>query len=196
MNVRVFVALLLGCTVAAACRQPMTSPERRQLSASGWIEETAAQRGYIKPGDVAQFGCPPGWRGVEETAAALRGRNVSTVYMGTDPPPREGTLTCVAQGEFALPPPYPTGAAERPPLRQPLAPVWIELDPDSTTIGFRSEVPLSAPVYIARETPCGPRTIGVRLGDLLAWLVDPQAGTKRDFLGMVSGGCPEQEHRR
>ena len=196
MRVTVTAALMVCCAMGALSCGRSIPAHRAQLASSGWIEETAAQRGYVKPGDVAQFGCPPGWRGVEETAAALRGRHVSTVYMGTEPPPREGTLTCVAQGEFALPPPYTTGAAERRPLRQPLAPVWIELDPDSTTIGFRSEVPLSAPVYIARETPCGPRTIGVRLGDLLAWLVDPQAGTKRDFLGMVSGGCPEQEHRR
>jgi hypothetical protein len=34
--------------------------------------------------------------------------------------------------------------------------------------------------------------IGVRLGDLLTWVVDPRAATKRDFLGMTSGGCPER----
>jgi hypothetical protein len=60
----------------------------------------------------------------------------------------------------------------------------------STTIGFRSELQPSAPIYIAQETPCGPRVIGVRLGDLLKWLADPQAATKRDFLGMLSAGCP------
>jgi hypothetical protein len=111
--------------------------------------------------------------------------------MGTDPPPLEGTITCVAQVEMRLPPPYMRGASDSPPLRQPLAPVWVDVGPDSTTIGFRSEVPLSAAIYIGRETPCGPRVIGVRLGDLLKWLVDPQAATKRDFLGMVSAGCPE-----
>lgn len=149
------------------------------------------QRGYVKPGDIAQFGCPPGWFGVEDTAAALRGRQVSTVYRGPDPPPQEGTLTCVAQAEFALPQAYPGDASARQPARQPLAPVWVDIAADSTTIGFRSELPLSAAIYIGRETPCGPRVIGVRLGDLLNWLVDPETAPKRDFLGMVSGGCPE-----
>jgi hypothetical protein len=128
---------------------------------------------------------------VEDTAAALRGRQVSTVYMGTDPPPREGTITCVAQADFALPQPYTLSSSEQRPTRQPLAPVWVEIGADSTTIGFRSELPLSAAIYIGRDTPCGPRVIGVRLRDLLKWLVDPQAATKRDFLGMVSAGCPE-----
>jgi hypothetical protein len=173
-----------------ACRHRTPQPERRQLGWSGWIEETAAQRGYIKPGDFAQFGCPPGWRGVEDTAAALRGRQVSAVYMGADPPPRDGTVTCVAQADFALPQRHPPHASRQQPIRQPLAPVWLEIGPDSTTIGFRSELPISAAIYIARDTPCGPRVIGVRLGDLLKWLVDPQAATKRDFLGMVSAGCP------
>jgi hypothetical protein len=186
----VAVALLTCCTIMLACRHKTPQPERRQLGWSGWIEETAAQRGYIKPGDFAQFGCPPGWRGVEDTAAALRGRQVSAVYMGTDPPPRDGTVTCVAQADFALPQPYTAHASQQQTLRQPLAPVWLEIGPDSTTIGFRSELPLSAAIYIAQDTPCGPRVIGVRLGDLLKWLVDPQAPTKRDFLGMVSAGCP------
>ena len=78
----VVVGLLMCCTVMVACRHKTAQPERRQLGWSGWIEETAAQRGYIKPGDIAQFGCPPGWLGVEDTAAALRGRQVSTVYVG------------------------------------------------------------------------------------------------------------------
>jgi hypothetical protein len=157
---------------------------------SGWIEETAAQRGYVKPGDFAQFGCPPGWLGVEDTAAALRGREVSTVYLGVDPLPREGTITCVAQAEFGLPQPATASTPARQPMRRPLAPVWVEVGADSTTIGFRSELPPSAAIYIAQDTPCGPRVIGVRLGDLLKWLADPHAATKRDFLGMISAGCP------
>ncbi len=184
--------LLMCCTIVSACGGENSQPDRRQLGWSGWIEERAAQRGYVKPGDFAQFGCPPGWLGVEDTAAALRGRRVSTVYMGTDPPPREGIITCVAQSEFALPQPYTLNAPEQQPLRQPLAPVWVEFGGRGTTIGFRSELPLSAPVYIGRDTPCGPRIIGVRLRDLLKWLVDPQAATKRDFLGMVSAGCPDE----
>jgi hypothetical protein len=183
----------MSCTVVLACRRAPAPPERQQLGWSGWIEESAVQRGRIKPGDFAQFGCPPGWRGVEGTAAALRGRQVSTVYMGTEPPPREGTVTCVAQVELALPPPYTRSASEQPPPRQPLAPVWVDIGPDSTTIGFRSELPASAAIYIGRDTPCGPRVIGVRLGDLLKWLVDPQAATKREFLGMVSAGCPPKD---
>lgn len=192
LNVKLMIVALLMCwTVLLACHKA-PQRERRQLGWSGWIEETAAQRGYIEPGDFAQFGCPPGWRGVEDTAATLRGSQASTVYMGTDPPPREGTVTCVAQAEFALPQVYSLHPSERRPIRRALAPVWVEIGVDSTTIGFRSEVPLSSAVYIAQETPCGPRVIGVRLGDLLKWLVDPQAATKRDFLGMTSGGCPER----
>ena len=192
----VTVALLMCCAIMLACRHTPSQPERRQLSWSGWIEETAAKRGYVKAGEFAQFGCPPGWFGVEDTAAALRGRQASTVYMGTDPPPREGTVTCVAQAEFALPQAYTPGASAQQPRRQPLSPVWVNIGPDSTTIGFRSEVSLSAAIYIGRDTPCGPRVIGVRLGDLLTWLVDPQAATKRDFLGMVSAGCPEKDGAR
>lgn len=190
------IALLLICTGVLGCRQTPPQVLRPQLGWSGWIEETAVQRGYVKPGDFAQFGCPPGWRGVEDTAAALRGGKASAVYMGTDPPPTEGTITCVAQAEFALPQPYTIDAWAQERIRQPLAPVWLEIGADSTTIGFRSELPLSAAVYIGRDTPCGPRVIGVRLGDLLKWLVDPQAATKRDFLGMVSGGCPEEDRQQ
>jgi hypothetical protein len=182
------------CAIMAACRHN-SLPQRRQLGSSGWIEETAAQRGYIKPGDVAQFGCPPGWAGVEDTVVALQDSQASAVYVGSDPPPREGTVTCVAQAEFVLPPSTPDGPGPRP-RRRPLSPVWVELGPDSTTIGFRSEVSPAAAIYIARDTPCGPRVIGVRLGDLLTWLVDPQAATKRDFLGMVSAGCPEKDAAR
>jgi hypothetical protein len=191
MNAFAIVALLICSSAVIACRDRPPQPARNQLGWSGWIEESAAQRGHIKPGDFALFGCPPGWRGVEDTAAALRGRQVSTVYVGTDPPPSEGTITCVAQVEVALPQPHSLNASDPKPLRQPLAPVWVDIEPDSTTIGFRSEVSLSAAIYFARDTPCGPRVIGVRLGDLLKWLSDPQAGTKRDFLGMVSAGCPE-----
>lgn len=192
MKVTGLLALLMCCAIAVACRNQTLQSGRRQLEWSGWIEQTAVQRGYVKPGDFAQFGCPPGWLGVEDTAAAMRGREASTVYMGTDPPPREGMITCVAQTEFALPPPSMPNAPGQQPLRQPLAPVWVEIGADSTTIGFRSELPLSAAIYVGRDTPCGPRVIGVRLGDLLKWLVDPQSATKRDFLGMISGGCPER----
>jgi hypothetical protein len=69
--------------------------------------------------------------------------------------------------------------------------VWVDVEADRTTIGFRSELPPTAAIYIARDTPCGPRVIGVRLGDLLRWLSDPQSAPKRDFLGMVSSGCPD-----
>ena len=194
MRVTVLVLLLLCCVLA--CRRDAAHSSRRQLDVSGWIEENAVKRGHIKPGDVAQFGCPPGWRAVEDTATALRGKEVSTVYMGTEPPDREAAITCVAQTEFALPPRYVGNASDRRPMQQPLAPVWVEIGAEATTIGFRSELPLSAAIYIARETPCGPRVIGVRLGDLLRWLADPQTAPKRDFLGMISGGCPEQEKTR
>jgi hypothetical protein len=192
MKIKVVVALLVCHAIAIGCRRDVSAPERLPAAWSGWIEEAAVQRGHIKPGDFAQFGCPSGWQGVEDTAAAFRGKQASTVYMGVDQPPRDGTVTCVAQREFALPPRYPLDASERHALRQPLAPVWVKIGAEETTIGFRSELPLSAPIYIAEETPCGPRVIGVRLGDLLTWLVDPQAATKRDFLGMTSGGCPER----
>ena len=183
---------LVVCTAMMACRQKPPQLGRPALGASGWIEEAAVRRGYVKPGDVAQFGCPPGWRGVEDTAAALRGRDASTVYMGTDPPPGEDSVTCVAQAEFALPEPYTAGPSQQKPVRRPLAPVWLDIGVEATTVGFRSELPLGAPIYFARDTPCGPRVIGVRLGDLLNWLVDPQTAPTRDFLGMTNGGCPEQ----
>jgi hypothetical protein len=110
-----------------------------------------------------------------------------------DPPPGEDTVTCVAQSEFVLP---VTSAAAKPtPIRRPLAPVWLDIGTEATTIGFRSELPLGAAIYFARDTPCGPRVIGVRLGDLLNWLTDPQTAPKRDFLGMTSGGCPNEGDR-
>ncbi len=190
MRVTALLALLLCCVLG--CRGSDPQSHLQQLEVSGWIEEAAVKRGHIEAGDVAQFGCPAGWRAVEDTAAALRGKEVSTVYMGTEPPDREGAITCVAQRPLALPPRYTGNTGEPQSIRQPLAPVWVEIGAEATTIGFRSELPLSAPIYIARETPCGPRVIGVRLGDLLNWLVDPQTAPKRDFLGMRSGGCPEK----
>lgn len=195
MRVTIFPSLLICCALTA-CRHDAPQPLRPQLDVSGWIEENAVQRGNIKPGDIAQFGCPAGWRAVEDTAAALRGKEVSTVYMGTEPPDREGAITCVAQREMALPPRYAGSTTVQQSNRQPLAPVWVEVGAEATTIGFRSELPLSAPIYIARETPCGPRVIGVRLGDLLRWLADPHTAPKRDFLGMVSGGCPDGKPAR
>jgi hypothetical protein len=167
------------------------SPNREPPMWSAWIEDAAVQRGSIKPGDFAQFGCPPGWMGIDDTATALRGGKASVTYRGTDPPPREGTITCVAQKELVLPPPYTSADPERDPTRRPLAPVWVEVAADRTTVGFRSELPTTAAIYIGRDTPCGPRLIGVRLVDLLKWLADPQSATKRDFLGMISAGCPD-----
>jgi hypothetical protein len=189
MRTTVLGALLISQLASVACQR---ATSRTPLPGSAWIETGVVARGYIKPGDVAQFGCPAGWVGIEDTAAALRGANASAVYMGTDPPPREGTVTCVAQKEFALPPRYASPDPVRDPSERPLAPVWVSISPDRTTIGFRSELPLSAAIFIGRETPCGPRLIGVRLGDLLKWLTDPHSATTRDFLGMISPGCPEK----
>jgi hypothetical protein len=191
----VLLVVLMCCAMMLGCRRTPQQPERRPLEWSGWIEETALKRGYVQAGDIARFGCPPGWLGVEDTAAALRGHQASAIYTGKDPLPREGTVTCVAQAEFALPP-APTPGATAQAARQPLSPVWVDIGPDSTTIGFRSEVSLNAAIYIGRDTPCGPRVIGVRLGDLLKWLADPQSATKRDFLGMLSAGCPEKDGAR
>src|SRR5687767_10065912 len=113
MKLRGLVALLLCSTVALACRQ--TPPQ------------------VVRP-QVGRFGCPPSWGAVEDTFAALRGKERSSVYMGTDPPQGEGTITCVAKGEYALPAPYSTSVAEQKPIRRPLAPVWLKLDPESITI--------------------------------------------------------------
>jgi hypothetical protein len=190
------VAVLVICELGAiACEQKTARRNREPLRWSAWIEDAAVQRGYVNAGDFAQFGCPPGWMGIEDTAAALRGGKVSTTYMGTHPPPREGTITCVAQREFALPPPYSSPDPERDPIHRPLAPVWVTIGADRTTIGFRSELSPNAAIFMGQDTPCGPRLIGVRLRDLLKWLVDPHAATKRDFLGMISAGCPEQAMR-
>ena len=195
MTRRLIFAFLL-CALTMACRQTTPQAMPPPLATAGWIEEAAVQRGHIKPGDVAQFGCPPGWRGVEDTAAALRGRDATTVYRGMDPPPGEESVTCVAQTEFALPEPYTTDPARQKSVRRPIAPVWLDIGAEATTIGFRSELSLGAPIYFARDTPCGPRVIGVRLGDLMNWLVDPQSAPTRDFLGMTSGGCPEEDRRK
>lgn len=178
-----------------ACHGNESHRAREPLGWSAWVEDAAAQRGYIKPGDFAQFGCPPGWMGIEETAAALRGREVSATYMGTDPPPHEGTITCVSQREFALPAQSTKAHPRADPVRRPLTPVWVATGGDGITIGFTRDLPSSAPVYIGQDTPCGPRLIGVELGDLLRWLSDPYSGPKRHFLGMISGGCPEQKQR-
>ncbi len=184
------------CQVAlAGCHREAPASTREPLDRSAWVESAAVQRGYVKAGDFAQFGCPPGWMGVEETAAALRGGEVKTTYVGRDRPRAENTITCVAQRDFALPPPAPPAPAVAAPPERPLAPVWLSTNDDGITVGFRREVPLSAPIYIAQETPCGPRVIGVELGDLMTWLADPTSGAKRHFLGMVSGGCPEQNKR-
>ena len=192
MKTTVVVALLTCQTVVIGCQHKAALDRRAPLEWSAWIEDAAVQRGYIKTGDAAQFGCPPGWLGVDDTDAALRGPKSSATYMGTDPPPREGTTTCVAQREFALPAPYTPPDPAGDPIQRPLAPVWVDIGADRTTIGFRSELRPSAAIYFGQETPCGPRVIGVRLGDLLKWLSDPQSATTRDFLGMVSAGCPHQ----
>jgi|RhiMethySRZTD1v2_1073278.scaffolds.fasta_scaffold668329_1 hypothetical protein len=188
------VVLALAASQAAmiACGESDRLRGRESMPWSAWVEDAAVRRGYVAPGDFAQFGCPRGWMAVEETAVALRGGAVTTTYVGTDPPQHDATITCVAQKEFTTPPPYPSGNRERDPLRRPLTPVSLSVDADGITIAFRREVARGAPVYIGQDTPCGPRLIGVRLGDLLQWLVDPEAAPKRDFLGMVSGGCPEQ----
>ena len=70
---------LLCQAALTACHGKDARSFRAPLAWSAWIEDAAVQRGYIKPGDFAQFGCPPGWRGIEETAAALRGHRVPCV---------------------------------------------------------------------------------------------------------------------
>ena len=81
--------------VTAMTRAASGDPQPRRRGS--WFEDAAVQRGYIKPGDFAQFGCLAGWMGIHKTAAALRGHAVSTTYMGAEPPPHEGTITCVSQ---------------------------------------------------------------------------------------------------
>lgn len=191
----VVLGVLLSQALLMACHSDVARRFREPLAWSGWIEDAAVHRGHIEPGDFAQFGCPPGWMSIDETAAALRGRQVSTTYLGTEPPSHEGTMTCVAQREFALPARSASTPPRKDPPRRPLAPVWLSTDGDGITIGFRRELAPSAPVYIGQDTPCGPRLIGVELGDLLKWLADPSWGAKRHFLGMISGGCPEQNRR-
>ena len=129
--------------------------------------------------------------GVDDTSIAMRGP-ASVTYRGTGPPPREGTITCVAQREFALPPPYTSPDPQHDPVHRPSTPVSITLGADTTTIVFTRDLPASAAIYLGQDTPCGPRLIGVRLGDLLNWLTDPHSTPERDFLGMVSAGCPER----
>lgn len=184
--------VVIGLLSMGACRNPERSAARQALLWSGWIEDTAVHRGHVQPGDIAQFGCPPGWMGVGDTAAAVRGREVPATYMGADPKPREGTITCVAQREFALPAPGGADSSPQDPARRPLTPVWLDVAPDSMTIVFSRELPPTAAVYLGQDTPCGPRLMGVRLGDLLKWMSDPRSATTRDFLGMVSAGCPER----
>jgi hypothetical protein len=188
-------ALLLCQAALTACHGKDPRGFRAPSAWSAWIEDAAVERGYIRPGDFAQFGCPPGWRGIDETAAALRGREVSTTYMGADPQPQAGTITCVSQGEFALPQQSTSTDPRAGPVRRPLTPVWVSTGGDGITIGFARELPSSAPIYIGQDTPCGPRLIGVELGDLLKWLADPHSGPQRHFLGMISSGCPEQNPR-
>ena len=192
---RAVVFGLLAHAVVLACSGPDTRRARAPFPGSAWLEDAAVSRGYVEPGDLAQFGCPSGWMAVEETAAALRGGHVSTTYVGTDAPQHDGSIACVAQREFALPEQARSTPPEANPRRAPLAPVWLSTDAEGITVGFRREVPADAAVYIARETPCGPRVIGVALGDLLKWLADPSWGPKRHFLGMTSGGCPEETAR-
>jgi hypothetical protein len=187
--------LLLCGALLTGCHGTDPNRGRQPLPWSAWIEDTAVQRGHVQAGDVAQFGCPPGWRGIEETAAALRGRDVSMTYVGSDPPRHEGTINCVAQQDFAIP---ASAASVRPtadPVRRPLAPVWISTTADGIVIGFARELTPSAPIYLGQDTPCGPRLIGVELNDLLKWLADPSWGRNRHFLGMISGGCPERNRQ-
>jgi hypothetical protein len=189
------LGILLCQVLMIGCHGGDPRSAREPLDRSAWVEDAAVQRGYIKPGDFAQFGCPPGWMSIDETATALRGHQVSTRYVGTDPRPIEGTITCVAQREFAFPAQSTSTRPATDSRRRPLTPVWLSTEGDGITIGFARELSPSAPIYIGQDTPCGPRLIGVELGDLLAWLADPHSGPKRHFLGMISGGCPEQNQR-
>ena len=171
------------------CQQTGARATREALPWSGWFEDRAVERGHIEPGDIAQFGCPPGWMGVDDTWVAVHSGKASATYRGTNPQPRDGTITCIAQKAFALPPPHATSGSDPDPIHQPVTPVEVAVGPDRTTIVFSSALPAVAAVYIGQDTPCGPRLIGVRLGDLMNWLSDPQSAGKRDFLGLVSAGC-------
>jgi hypothetical protein len=186
------VTLMLAGLAAGGCRNADTARGRAPLQQGAWIENDAVARGHIEPGDFAQFGCPAGWKAAGDTAASLRGRGASTTYRGIEAPPRGDAVTCVAQREFSLPPPYATSDPAGAPVERPLAPVWVSMDADATTIGFRREVPPDAALHIGQDTPCGPHLIGVRLGDLLKWLSDPPSAVTRDFLGLISAGCPER----
>ena len=194
LNAVLLTAVL--CQVAlTACHRTDVEAGRPLFPWSAWVEDTAVTRGHVQAGDLAQFGCPPGWMGVDETAAALRGREVSTTYVGSDPPRHEATITCVAQKDFALPASSTPAGPAAEPMRRPLSPVWLSTTADGITIGFARELPPDAPIYLGQDTPCGPRLIGVELNDLLQWLADPASGRDRHFLGMTSGGCPEQNRR-
>jgi hypothetical protein len=106
---------------------------------------------------------------------------VSTTYVGSGPPPHDGTITCVSQREFALPAP-PTGdRPRRTPPPRPLTPVWVSTEGEGITIGFARKVAPTAAVYLGQGTPCGPRLIGLELGDLLKWLSDPAWGPPAPF---------------
>ena len=80
------LGILMSQVLAIACHGGDSRRPREPLDRSAWVEDAAVQRGYIKPGDFAQFGCPPGWMGIDETATALRGHQVSTRYVGVDVP--------------------------------------------------------------------------------------------------------------
>ncbi len=189
------LGLLLFQALLTACHGTDPHIPRQPLPWSAWIEDAAVQRGHVQAGDVAQFGCPPGWMGIDETAAALRGHEVSTTYVGSDPPRHEGAITCVAQHDFALPAKATSARPAADPVRRPLTPVWVSTAADGIVIGFARELPPDAAVYLGQDTPCGPRLIGVELNDLLKWLADPSWGRDRHFLGMISGGCPEQNRQ-
>src|SRR4029453_5664653 len=192
---RILLGILVCQVLVGACRGNDPRPAREPLAWSAWVEDGAVHRGHIKPGDLAQFGCPPGWMAVDETTLAVRGRQGAAAYVGSDPRAQEAAMTCVAQREFALPAKVTSARPEPTASRRPLTPVWISTEGDGITIGFARDLPLSAAIYIGQDTPCGPRLIGVELGDLLKWLADPSFGAKRHFLGMVSAGCPEQNRR-
>jgi len=161
----------------------------------GEVETVGLGGEEIEGGSEGEGGGEGEQSSVEETAAALRGGEVSTTYVGSEPLRADSTVTCVAQREFALPASSTPARPGPAPVQRPLAPVWLSTTDDGITVGFRREVPLSAPIYIAQETACGPRVIGVELGDLLKWLADPSSGENRHFLGMISGGCPDQSRR-
>ena len=62
-NYSVRLVTLLGAVLCQitlmACHSKAPSATREPLDRSAWVESAAVQRGYVKPGDFAQFGCPP-----------------------------------------------------------------------------------------------------------------------------------------